>query len=117
MMPRSCAMLLVLLAACSDTADPDPQPDPGTPAAAASVTVGDNFYSPSTATIAVNGTVTWTWGGGNPHTVTFDNAPVTSAGARTSGTVSRQFATAGEYTYFCQIHGQAMSGKVVVVAP
>src|SRR5689334_14865853 len=35
------------------------------------VTVGDNFFNPDSLTVFVSDTVTWTWVGSNPHSVTF----------------------------------------------
>lgn len=77
-----------------------------------SVTVGDNFFNPSTATVAKGTTVTWTFGTGTSHNVTFDDGE--ASGTKSSGTYSRAFATAGSYPYHCTIHGPSMSGTVVV---
>jgi plastocyanin len=106
---------LFFLAGCSDTpADPNDN-DNTPPPSTASVTVGDNLYTPSRVDLALGGTVTWTWAGVAAHTLTFDNPDIASANARTSGNTSRQFPNAGEFTYFCEIHGRGMSGRVVVV--
>jgi len=83
--------------------------------AAATVAVNDNFFSPDSVRIAVNGTVTWDWGsGGVVHNVTF--AGVAGAPAnipdRNTGTVSRTFAAAGTFNYQCTIH-PGMNGKVL----
>lgn len=79
------------------------------------VSVGNDFFSPSSTTVPVGTTVTWTWNSaGTQHTVTFDDgAP--GSGALGSGTFSRTFSVAGTYTYYCEIHGRAvMSGQIVV---
>lgn len=81
----------------------------------ASVAVNDNFFSPDSVRIAVNGTVTWDWGsGGVVHNVTF--ATVAGAPAnidnRNSGTVARTFDAAGTFNYQCTIH-PGMNGKVL----
>ena len=79
------------------------------------VTVGDNYYSPNNTTVAVNTTVTWTWAESyTSHSVNFNNSDIQSEPPRSSGTISRQFTVAGTYTYFCSVHGNAMSGQIVV---
>ncbi len=92
-------------------------------AQAASVSIGDNFYSPETVTIAVGETVTWTNDGQAPHTVTADNGSFDSSPncpdsietcMQTGDTFSHTFDSAGTFSYFCKVHGQSMSGTVVV---
>jgi hypothetical protein len=67
-------------------------------------------------TVAVGGTVIWTWTGTDVHSVkstgstTFASSPVKS-----SGTYAATFAAPGTYTYECAVHGAAMSGRVVVL--
>lgn len=83
------------------------------------VTVGGgaNVFNPASVTIAVNGTVTWTWAAGNllPHNVTF----AATAGAPasitdlTTGSASRTFTVAGTFTYSCTNH-IGMNGSVTV---
>lgn len=85
-----------------------------TPPMTAEVTVNDNFFEPSSVTIAAGGTVNWTWvpAVSNSHNVTFSTG--TNSATQASGTFSRSFPTAGTYNYNCTIHGVAMSGTVVV---
>lgn len=78
-----------------------------------SIDIKDNFFSPSNDTVSVGATITWTWRGSNPHTVTFD-AGGTNSSQMTSGTFQRQFPAAGSFTYHCLVHGTAMSGTIVV---
>ena len=95
----------------------------GSPAYAASVSAGDNFYDPETVTVAVGETVTWTNVGQQPHTVTandgsFDSSPscpedVTTC-MQSGDTYSQSFSEPGTIAYFCKVHGQSMSGTVVV---
>ena len=84
----------------------------GTPPATASVTVRDNFFDPSSVTVAVGGTVTWTWAGTVAHNVTLPGGGGTSA-TQASGTFSHTFASAGSVTYQCTIHA-GMQATVVV---
>lgn len=89
----------------------------------ASVEVGDNFFksvrngssNAAVDTIAVGGTVTWTWSGSNSHSVRSTGSPsFTSSAIMTSGTYSFKFTAAGTYTYDCAVHGASMTGTVVV---
>lgn len=78
----------------------------------ASVSVLDNFFNPTSSTVSAGGTVTWTWGGGVDHNVTFSAG--SSSGTQTAGTFARTFADAGSFGYQCTIHGSSMSGTIVV---
>lgn len=88
----------------------------------AAVQVGNIFFSssrndtsnPAVDTVAVGGTVTWTWGGGS-HSVRSTGSPTfTSSTIKTSGTYAFTFGTVGTYTYDCVVHGAQMTGRVVV---
>jgi plastocyanin len=91
----------------------------GTPAVkaqqSATVSVDDNVFVPAAVTIDVGGTVTWNWTGSNPHTVTADDDSFSSP-QQTSGSFSHTFNTPGTFGYFCEVHGQSMSGTVTVNA-
>jgi hypothetical protein len=80
------------------------------------ITIGDSFFEPANLTATVGTPVVWTWTGSLAHDVEFlDQAP--GSGPRTSGTFSRTFTAAGNYGYFCSIHGAGvMSGTVTVSA-
>lgn len=84
----------------------------GTPPATAAVTVRDNFFDPSSVTVAVGGTVTWTWSASVSHNVTLPGGAGTSA-TQSSGTFSHTFTTAGTVNYQCTIHA-GMQATVVV---
>ena len=74
-------------------------------------------FSPAGVTIARNGTVTWT----NESSTVVHNVTFSTAGApaninnftSASGSVSRQFTTAGTYSYQCTNHA-GMTGMVKV---
>jgi plastocyanin len=100
----------------------------------AGVTIGDDFFQDADVTIAKGGTVTWTWTGVAPHTVTsgsgtpdgiFCSAPGTpstatcagAAFAKTTGTYSFTFTNAGTFSYYCGFHGFAMMHGTVTVLP
>src|SRR4029077_17358620 len=67
-------------------------------------------------TIAVGGTVTWTWTGSLPHSVQSVGASsFTSSSTMTgSGTYAVMFSAPGTYRYDCAVHGQLMTGTIVV---
>lgn len=98
-------------------------PSNNNPPASNTVTVSNNAYSPSNKTLAVGGTVEWTWSsctaGGNygdeqcvQHSVTFDDG--VGSGLQSSGSYSRTFSQKGSYAYHCTVHGTAMAGTITV---
>ena len=109
-------------------ATPPPSTPPAAPATAA-VTVGDIFFksdlngssNPAVDTVAVNGTVTWTWATSEalPHSVESVGSPsFTSSGILTGSgsSYSFTFTAPGTYQYDCAVHGQMMTGTIVVLA-
>src|SRR6266545_5670494 len=79
------------------------------------ITIADNSFTPSTLTVPLHTTVTWSWGGANIHNVTFTAQAGVPAdiGNRTSGDVPRTFDAAGTFSYRCTNHG-GMTGSVTV---
>ena len=97
--------------------------------ATAAVTVGDIFFksglngssNPAVDTVAVNGTVTWTWATTEnlPHSVQSIGSPSFTSSAIQSGsgkTYQFMFTAPGTYQYDCAVHGQMMTGMIVVQA-
>jgi plastocyanin len=70
-------------------------------------------FSPSTITVAVNTTITWTNKDAAAHTVTSDNGLFDSGSLSTNATYSHQFTTLGTFNYHCTFHS-TMLAKVVV---
>lgn len=107
-------------AACGSDAGPvEPPP------AAAAVAVGNIFFrsdrnataNPAVDTIQAGGSVTWTWVAAGLHSVESAGGPGFPASdelAAAGSQVTLKFDTPGTYTYFCGIHGDAMTGRVVV---
>jgi plastocyanin len=101
----------------------------GTPApAAAAITLGNNFFrsdrnastNPAVDTVAVGSTVRWTWGrtGSVPHNVQSVGTPSFESGGIKTGdgnTYEITFTAPGSYRYNCAIHGNMMTGLVVVL--
>ena len=89
---------------------------PGAPAPpapkTAAVTLANKAFSPSSVTIAVGGTVTWTNNDG-AHNVTANGGAFKSPTFST-GTFKFTFTKAGTYPYNCTLHG-GMNGTVTVV--
>ena len=67
-------------------------------------------------TIAVGATVTWSWTGSLPHSVqSVGSTNFASSGTMTgSGTYAVTFTAPGTYQYDCAVHGQLMTGTIVV---
>jgi plastocyanin len=93
----------------------------------AAVSVGDIFFrsghnatsNPAVDTVAVNGTVTWTWAptATLPHSVESTGTPGFTSSATQTGpgkTYQFTFTAPGTYQYDCAVHGPAMTGRIVV---
>jgi len=90
-------------------------------AAAASQTVGIDpgapVYIPDRVAVKVGESVTWSNGGSEePHNVHFEGEETAqpSFPAQQFTTEPRTFPSPGEYQYYCDFHGRAMSGIVYV---
>jgi plastocyanin len=102
----------------------------GGTASAVTITVGNDFFrsdrngsaNSAVDTIPAGGTVTWRWGstGAVPHSVQSLSAPTFASSAIQTGagsTYQQTFTTPGTYRYNCAVHGDLMTGVVVVTAP
>lgn len=107
----------------SNNPPPQQQPPGNTGGStSSSITVQNNYFDPSSTTVAPGTAVKWTWDtcsgdgyGGQlcaSHNIVFDDGA--SSGSQSAGSWSRTFNAAGTYKYHCLIHGSAMSGTVVV---
>jgi plastocyanin len=110
-------------AACSS----DTAPNDGGGGAAGTVTVGNIFFksghngtqNPAVDTVAAGTTVTWTWTstGATPHSVKSEGEPSFTSSSNLTGngmTYTFAFTTPGTYHYDCAVHGDAMTGTIVV---
>jgi plastocyanin len=99
----------------ASTSSAAPQgPAPG--AAANQVLISNFAFAPTTLTVKVGTTVTWTNHDADAHTVTSKGAgPMRSAALNTGGSYSVTFNKPGTYAYYCQIH-PFMTGSVTVTA-
>lgn len=93
---------------------------PSAIAATTQVTVGDNFFSPSSVTINANDTVQWMWSPSevNSHSTTSTSNPMFwDSGITTQPfSFSHIFPAAGNFPYWCTVHGNFMTGMVNVNA-
>jgi len=91
------------------------------------VTAGNNFFrsdrnrtaNPAVDTIAAGGKVTWKWvnTGSVPHNVQSVGMPSFMSGSIETGngsTYELSFSAPGTYQYNCAIHGNLMTGVIVV---
>ncbi len=89
-----------------------------TAGAVSGIAVGNNFFNPSPAAVAAGTFVRFTWGGGNPHNVTWDNAPATfppNSATQGTGTHTNRLTAVGAYSYHCTIHGSPGNGMFGVI--
>jgi len=84
-----------------------------TQASSAEVKIDNFSFGPSTLTVAVGTTVTWTNRDDIPHTVVSDDKVFKSKVLDTDEKFSFTFTKPGTYPYFCSVHPK-MTGKVVV---
>jgi plastocyanin len=72
-------------------------------------------FAPSTVTVAVGDTVSWTNDDAQNHTATADDASFDTGVVSNGTTKSVTFSTSGTFTYHCRIHS-TMTGTVIVEA-
>jgi plastocyanin len=81
--------------------------------AAIKISAKDFMFSPTTVTVKVGSTVTWTNLDDEPHTVFSDTGLFRSSALDTKDSFSYEFDKAGTYHYLCTIHPR-MVGTIVV---
>jgi plastocyanin len=85
-----------------------------TPAATtAAVGIKDFTFSPTTLTVPVGTTVTWTNHDEVPHTITSAVGAFGSSGLSHEETFAQTFTKGGTYQYFCSVHPR-MRATVIV---
>ena len=124
---RLLAALAGLTLACSGNDTGPSTGNGGGGGEAGTVTVGNIFFqsghngtrNPAVDTVAAGTTVTWTWSntGSTPHSVKSEGTPSFASSQVLTGsgmTYTTTFTTPGTYEYECAVHGEAMSGTIVV---
>ncbi|MEO8148754.1 MAG: plastocyanin/azurin family copper-binding protein [Bacteroidia bacterium] len=94
---------------CKKSSDTTTMSGPGTN----EVWMQNTAFNPSSITVAVNTTITWTNKDGMAHTVTSNTGLFDSGTINGGGTYSHQFTTAGTFSYKCSFHS-GMTGVVIV---
>jgi len=86
----------------------------GTPPVPATneVWIQGNRFNPASLTVSVNTTVKWTNKDGTAHTVTSTTGAFDSGTMGAGAVYTKQFTTAGTYTYKCTLHSN-MNGTVI----
>jgi plastocyanin len=108
--------LLCIFSGCSKSNDYNTNPtggngngNPGTN----EIWIQGSEFNPSTKTVAVNTTLTWTNKDSYAHTVTSDSTMFDSGNLAGNGTFSYTFTQKGTFNYHCKIHSM-MKGTVIV---
>ncbi len=125
-----CALAVALLgSACGDgdgsptvtlTPTDAPMPAGGIPVNLRTITVSDTGFSPGALQVPIGTQVFWQWTGKQEHQITGSfkgndgDIPVESPRLKGSGTFSYEFKTNGLFEYHCAVHGEAMSGQVII---
>jgi len=108
-------ILSFAVAGCSDSSPTDG----GDPVATTSVEVRDSFFSPAANRVSPGAEVTWTWvNTALSHNVIWVDGALDNASTRQFGSFSLSMPSeAGEYRYYCSVHGSptsGMRGRVIV---
>jgi plastocyanin len=126
--------LLIFTAAATAACGSDTAPNDGNGGnggggggAVGTVTVGNIFFksghngtqNPAVDTVAAGTTVTWTWTstGSQPHSVQSLGDPSFASSENLTGngmTYTFNFTAPGTYQYNCAVHGNLMTGTIVV---
>jgi plastocyanin len=77
------------------------------------IVVKNFMFQPTSLSVKVGSTVTWTNMDEEPHTVVSSSGLFRSNGLDTKDTFSYKFEKAGTYTFMCSIHPQ-MVGTIIV---
>lgn len=78
------------------------------------VSISASGYSPSSLSVVLGSTVTWTNNDNAMHTVTTTDGSISSGDIAAGSSYSKTFATAGTYNYF-DVHNSNMTGVVIVL--
>lgn len=111
--PRLLPLICMLVPLWSSAAEPPVAPDSGADSDQQVVRIVDFMrFEPVEITIRAGQTVTWINQDGSNHKIQFTDS--ISPRLRHDAQYSKQFTTPGSYDYLCAIHGDKMSGKVIV---
>ena len=102
--------------AAPPTAEPTAASTPAQANTSLTVTLTDaNTFAPASATVAVNGIVTFFWQGGQFHDLTIPGFPADPQGLKKTGSYQVTFSAPGRFPYFCPVHtSTGMRGLIIV---
>src|SRR5258705_5971064 len=80
---------------------PTPTPTPAPAPKKVSATIAGFSFQPSSITVSVGDTITWTNNDGTPHTVTADDGSFNSGAISPGASFSHTFLSAGTFAYSC----------------
>ena len=91
---------------------------PSAGAGSNAIVVKDSFYDITEKTVLVGSTVEWSWQGNIGHSVTSGTSANPNgsfdSGVISMGTFSHKFDAEGTFSYYCRVHGAAMTGTIIV---
>lgn len=105
------ALVLLVVGCTSETVVTTPVT---TPLSSNTVTIIDFAFQPSTLTVPIGTTVTWTNDGTSAHTVTSDTNVFDSGQMQAGATFNYKFQVAGDWPYHCSNHPTQMLGTIRV---
>jgi plastocyanin len=113
-------VLSIALSGCGSDDDPVEEGGGGGDAADHEVNIQSFAFSPAALTIAVGESVNWTNNDAAVHTTT-SGTPTAGSGdiwdsgnLAAGGTFERTFDEAGDFPYYCVIHGISMTATITV---
>ena len=110
-------LIMVPLLACSSSYNNTPAPASSTTSPVASggnsVSIANFAFSPTSITIKVGATITWTNNDSVAHTVTSDSGVFDSGNLAAGKSYTYTFSKAGTFPYHCAVH-PSMKASVIV---
>ena len=112
--PVFAVCIVVMILGCGEDNSTGPQLSPN------SVIIRDNLFDPPVITVVLGRTVVWRHQGSTSHTVTSGTptsnpGTIFDSGILTAGEGFQFTPTnTGTYSYFCRVHGTAMTGTINV---
>lgn len=116
-LPRLVAVLglavALVAAGCGSGSSVAPPAGSSAPAAGNAVSIVNFAFNPSTLTVKVGDTVSWTNTSGTGHTVTADDGSFDSGNLAGGAGFQHTFSAAGTFSYHCSIHS-SMKATITV---
>jgi plastocyanin len=104
--------LACMLNACSKDKDENTPVTPNTPTT--TIDILTMSYSPSPKTVTKGTIITWRNTDTGPHTATANDGTFDTGTIAAGGSTTYTANTTGTFPYYCIIHGQMMTGTLIV---